>query len=511
MSDEPKPESASRLATLAAESFETIFHKLTPHRQKIRDDAISAWLEGHEDDAVAISRPLLQAVADHPDTPANVRPIFEMLTKPAHQTQAILTVLGVYPIISAFVMAAVNPFVTDIANRAWHDHPSQPLSPSEAALAKLRHADTTLDLDEEARFSGYSQERFDVLEYITGEPPGVMQMLEAYRRGFITEATLRHGIRESRIRDEWADTVVKLRYAPPSPLEAIAGLVKGHLSAADAQEITVEGGLDPKHFEWLHLTAGRPPGAEGLMQLYNRKLIDEQTFTEGIEQSDIQNRWIPELLEMRRYLPPPRTIVAMLHHGAITDAKATELLEWHGVFPDDIALFLAEGHASRTETIKHLALGEVSKLYDARMITLADATLDVEALGYNTEQAGEILALVDSAKERKYREAGITRVHALMVNHRIDVNEAGTDLDKIGVEPGEKALLLKLWQLETASNVRILTLAQIQGSWRRVQMSTEDATRRLIELGYHADDVPALLALALPPTKFNQRTPKDIP
>jgi hypothetical protein len=97
-----------------------------------------------------------------------------------------------------------------------------------------------------------------------------------------------------------------------------------------------------------------------------------------------------------------------------------------------------------------------------------------------------------------------------MVNHRIDTTEASADLDRLGVEPGERDSLLRLWRIETQSNVRILTLAQVQGAWRRSLMSTAEATRRIVEAGYHADDAPYLLALALPPTKFAQRTAKDV-
>jgi hypothetical protein len=434
-----------------------------------------------------------------------------MLTAPEHQTQAVLTVLGVYPIISSFVQAAVQPFVTDVSNTAWSIHPSAPLTPAEAALAKLRNAPTTLSMTDEARKSGTDSERFAVMEYITGEPPGIEQLLELYRRDELSRDDLLKGVRQSRVRDEWFNAVLALRFAPPSPLEVIAGAVKGHLDDGTARTYAEQGGLAPKHFDWVRATAGRPPGTVEMLELLNRGEITEADFAAAVRQSDIQDRWIPELLALRRYVPPVRSIPVMLRHGSITDARATELLKDHGVTDADIPLYLAEGHAAKVEHIKHLALGEVRSLYHARMISHADATLDIEALGYTTQEAAQMLALVDSARARRYQEAAVSRVHALYVTHRIDVTEAQLDLDRMGVDPAERDELLRLWRLETQANVRILTLAQVQGAWRRSVMTTAEASRRIVELGYHADDVPSLLALAISPTHFTQRTPKDLP
>lgn len=505
------PDAQRRLAHVAADTIEHLWTRLAPKRAEMRDAAISEWLEGHEAEAVAIAGPFLKELAADETIPAHVRDVFTLMAEPEHQTQAVLTLLGVYPIISAFVMAAVQPFVNDIAIKAWSGHPTLPLTPQEIALGKLRNTPTGIDLNSEAAASGIDSERLDFLEYITGEPPGLMQLLEAFRRGFIDEGTLHRGVLQSRVRDEWFPTVLALRYAPPSPLEAVAGAVKGHLSDADAEAIAQEGGLDPKHYGWIRATAGRPPGAEGLMQLVNRGVIDEETFAEGIRQSDIQDRWIPELLALRKYLPPPRSIVSMLHHGAITDDDARRLLADHGVQGSDIDIYIAEGHASRTESVKHLALGEVSNLYFAGMVTRAEAAVDVQALGYNADQAEAILNLVDIRRQRRFTEAAVNRVHTLYTGHHIPQSDASNDLDKLGIKPEERDALLRLWTLEMQSNVKNLTLAQVQGAWRRTVIDTPTATGLLVELGYPAALVPALLALALPPSSFPSRTAQDVP
>lgn len=508
---EPPADNSPRFAQLAATAFEAIYHKLAPHRAAARDEAITAWLDGHEADAVALARQVIGDVAAHPDLPDEARPIFDLLLRPEHQTQAVLTVLGIYPIVSAFVMAAVGPFVQDVSNIAWNAHPSIPLPPADAALAVLRNNIDAGFGAHEAAQSGMDQKRFDILVHNTGEPPGLLQLLELYRRGELDEAALLKGVRQSRVRDEWFDAVKALRFAPPGSLEVIAGTVKGHLPDGESRTLFEQGGINPMHYEWMLATAGRPPGAEGLMQLYNRGIIDENTFGEAIRQSDIQNRWIPELLQMRRYLPPPRTIVSMLHHGAIDDAKATELLRWHGVFPDDIALFLAEGHASRTATTKELSLSNVRAMYGDGLITRDVAVVDIVKLGYAQAEAVQIVELVDAQLVQRFRNAAVAHTHTLFVRHRIVQTDASNELDRLGIRPDVRDHLLQIWLIERELNVVPLSLAQCQGAWRRGVMSNGEFANRVRALGHPESDIPFLKALAFPATKFaHARTVADV-
>lgn len=500
---EPPGDTSPRFANLAAQAFEAIHHKLAPHKAKLRDDAISAWLEGHEEDAVAIARQVIADVAAHPDLPAEAKPIFDLMLRPEHQTQAILTVLGIYPIVSSFVMAAVNPYSQDVANLAWAGHPSVPLSPAEIALGVLRNNAHIGDPYKEAAKSGADRDVLDALIYNTGEPPGVMQMLELFRRKEMDEDRLRTGVRQSRIRDEWFEDIVKLRFAPPSGAEAIMGYVKGHINEEDSRKYLEESGTNPVHWEWLKDTAGRPPGAMEMLGLVNRNLMSEEVFAEAIRQSDIQNRWIPFLLELRRYIPPTRSIVSMIRHGAVTDDYAKTLLGYHGVTAEDQVIYLAEGHAQKTLAHKELALGVVKSRYADGLDNREEATTGIEALGYTTAQAHDILELVDAQAVQRYRNAAVAHVHTLYVHHKIPRTEASGKLDALAIRHQVRDELISVWTIEREINVATLSLAQCQGAWRRGVMRDEEFANRVRALGHPDSDIPILKYLAFPPSDFN--------
>lgn len=509
---EPPAASGPRFAQLAAEAFEAIHHKLAPHRAKLRDDAISAWLEGHEADAVALAREVLSDVVQHPDLPAHAKPIFDLMLRPEHQTQAILTVLGIYPIVSSFVMAAVQPYVTDVQNLAWSGHTSLPLSPEEISIGRVKDTLGNIDVYHEGAKSGYDQQRLDVMYLNTGEPPGIMQVLELYRRGLLDVDRVTTAIRQSRIRPEWQDAILDLRYAPPSGAEAIMGLVKGHLDEGAARTIFQESGTDPKHFDWIHATAGRPPGAEGLLGLLNRGLIDEEMFGEAIRQSDIQDRWIPALLAERRYIPPPRSIVPMLRSGAVTEEYARVLMGYHGIIPEDQDIYIKEAHSTKSAAVKELSLGSVRSMYADGMITRDVAIVDVAKLGYPTDLATELVDLVDAQRTAKYRNTIVTHVHSLFVRHRISQVDASNELDRIGVQSKVRDELIKLWLIEQQINIVPLTLAQCQGLWRRGVMDDSEFNTRVRALGHPESDVEYLKALAFPITAGwpYVRTTKDL-
>lgn len=500
--------SRQRLADIAAETFEAVYRKLAPHRAAVRDDAISAWLEGHEADAVALARQVLADVAAHPDMPAEAAPIFDLLLRPEHQTQAILTVLGVYPIVSAFVMAAVQPFVQDISNVAWSRHTSQPLSPAEAALAALRGNWSTDAARAEAALSGVDSDRFDILELNTGEPPGLMQLLEAYRRGFIDEARLVRGIRQSRVRNEWVDVVEKLKYAPVSPGEVLAGVVQGHLDPADAQHRLSLAGIDPDNYDWLFATHGRPPGVVELGALVNREEMSVELWEQAVRESDIKNKYIPFLDLLRRRLMPERTVVSAIRQSVITPEDGATRLRHLGFGPDDVKALVGEASSTKVAHVKELSESQVITLYTERLISKAQAVVRLTVLGYTQDEIDLVVILADHAHVARLQAAGISKVHALYVSHRIDEPTASTDLDTIGVDSEARADLLKLWAAERAANVRTLTLAEMQGLAYRDVWKFATFIEHVTKLGYSKTDARLCYFLAFPVTKQPTNVPE---
>lgn len=152
----------------------------------------------------------------------------------------------------------------------WKLSVSQPLSYQDVAVAYLR-GDASLEAyHEAAKFAGVSVGDANVYLHSIGEPPGTMELLEAYRRGFIDKGTLDRGILQSRTRNEWIPVIEQLRYSPMSTADAVNAAVQNHISQGEAASIAQQNGLEPGHFDTLYQTAGAPLSRTELTELYNR-------------------------------------------------------------------------------------------------------------------------------------------------------------------------------------------------------------------------------------------------
>lgn len=501
MADDVEREPAPPLVAAAEAAFTRAHAANLEASIAAKDASLTNWLEAFESEHAGVLQAVLPRVLAHPDMPPVVRDVLGSITDPAHQTQVILGMAAVYAIVSGFVSAAIQPEMQDVANVSWKLNPSAPLSASDMALALLRHNVEQGAAEKEASLTGITADRLAVLVANTGEPPGVAELLEAYRRGFIDEGELAKGVRQSRVRDEWLPVIEKLRYAPVPASEVLDAAVQNHLSQADGAVRLSYAGLNPDDWDWLYATHGRPPGIGELEQLVNRGELDIGTLEQAIRESDIKDKYIPELVKLRRKIPPMRSIVSAIHQGVLTEQAGTAKLMQLGYNAEDAAMFAKEGAALKHSTTKALTQAQIHALYSERLITRAAADTMLSALGFDATEVGFILALADHERAAKAQASAVARVHTRYVAYKIDRNGAVTALDKIGVDPAGRTDLLGAWDDERATNAPQFTLAQLDGMIHRGLISQSTYRAHVLRLGYTDSDVPLLYELAFPPTK----------
>lgn len=461
-------------------------------------------LEAHEADLAAITAPILAQHVGELDLPEPVRKLFDVLLDPSHQTQFFTALFAVRAIIDQFVFAAIAPLVQDVTNQAWPKlGPNVPLSPAQLALAVVKGKRDAASATRDAAMSGTDANHFGTMVDITGEPIGIQEGLLLYRRGQIDDARLEELVRESRLRVEWLPEVKELRFAPPPAGEVIAGALKQHLDDATARRKLAEAGIQPDNYDWMKATAGRPYGTEQALHLLNRGEIGEARVRQVIAQSDINSEFADDILQLRWYIPPVRSIMPMLRAGAITDDRARQLLAENGVRAEDIPLYIAEGHHTKTEAIKDLSQAQTLRMYGANFITRADAHDRLDALGYDVDTIKLLLDFADEARHERYVNAIVSRVHARYVGYKLTANEVHTALNADGVPPAAITDLLRLWDIERDANYHALTPAAIVGAYRRGEIGPAETKARLIAVGVQEADLHIVVADGYAPTKPN--------
>ena len=174
-----------------------------------------------------------------------------------------------------------------------------------------------------------------------GNAIGLAEALLLLRRGDITAGEWTQVLEYSDLNPKFYTMAGKLRYGEPGAGEVIAGYLKGHLTPAEAGVRLGKAGLDPTNLEWLKATAGRPIGIEQAVHLWYHGEITDAELQQVVAQSDVNTDYLPMVKKSGIYFPPPRTIIALVRQGALTDAQASTLLAGAGVRQQDIGPYIA--------------------------------------------------------------------------------------------------------------------------------------------------------------------------
>jgi len=487
-----------RLARLLADTMSKHKAVSLPAETAARAGLWGVLTEQLEGTAAAAVAQVLGDLADDPDLPGEGRELVRLMTAPAHQTQWLLTIGAAIGILQAGGPAAAAAVLRDIESAAWRRNPTQVLTPEQAAVAVLKNVGSQENLAAEARLSGLNPGRFLALVQMAGNPPGLAELLTLYRRGDISEGRLLTGIRQSELRDEWADEVKRLRYSPPSPEVMLAAAEQHQISEGEAKRVAAEGGLDPAFWSVALKTIGTPPGRDELLELWRRGKISRADVVQGMRESPLKTKYAETLTALKTRVPPPDTIGEMFGKGVIDHGTALNWMADNGIEGPHAAAWLDKNRRTEQAASRDLAKSEVLTLYGARAITRAKAAGLLDQLGYDQGEAGMLLELVDTARLRRTLESAISRTRTLYVGHRIDRSEAAGLLDRLGVPADQRADLLEVWELERAANVRDLTQPQIVQAYRRGLFTRDQAGARLRGIGYEPADAELLVSLATP-------------
>lgn len=369
------------------------------------------------------------------------------------------------------------------------------LAPADLALMTLRGIIPESEGASAAAVSGLDKADFDLLVAATGEPPGLMQLLEAYRRGFVDTSRLERGIRQSRVRNEWIDVVEKLRFTPASASDALRGVIQGHLSDAEGKQLAEWNGLRPEDWGWLVKTEGNPPGVEQMLHLYNRHVVSDQQVEEAIKESRLKNKYIGPVKHLAVTLPQGRQVTQMVGRGTLSHARGTQLLHELGYEPDVATALVESALTDQVAREKQLSAGDISELYHDHAIGEADALKHLESLGYHSANAKLLLHMADVKRARTLQLAALAPIRSAYIARHLTQPEASVEIDKLGIEAKQRDYLLALWNIERFAHRRSLTEAQIVKANMNGLFTDAVAISRLENLGFSGEDAKIILDL----------------
>lgn len=431
-----------------------------------------------------------------------VSPLLGLLKNP------LLEQIFVWQILQAVTTAILTPEIAGLQEEIFRLNPSLQLSVADAVDAVIKdHMSADAGRDE-ALLSGINPERFKILLATSGEPISLDMLLQAWRRDIIGKAgagaesiSLEQGIRESRVKNKWIPVIEKLQFHPIDPATAVEAWVRAQLPEKDARRALYVQGYDTAAQDTLYNVAGRPPGPSELIDLYRRGVIKrdglgphELTLQQGFYETDLKNKWWAPWTKLADYIPPPRTVTAMVREGALTDAQALQFFKDAGLSEALAAAYLAAAHHQKTASEKELAKGDLLQLYADKLIDAKQAAAMLAHLGYSAENAAFLLGYKDFQEAKRLLDQALSRLRGLYIAHKLDKPAALIALDALGVTPAGRDQLLLYWDLERAANVQVITAAEVADLYHYNVIGLDEALLRLQGLGFSADDAWLRLA-----------------
>lgn len=371
------------------------------------------------------------------------------------------------------------------------------LSPADLALANLRGFMDDATLSGYAKQLGISDADMSVLVQNTGEPPGLMQLLEAYRRGFIDQERLVHGIRQSRVRDEWSDVVEKLRYSPMPIADAITAAIRGYITREQAQAIADQGGLLPDQFDVLYHAHGRPIADGQALQLYNRGLMTAEQVRQVVRESDVKDEYVDNVLELSVKLLPYFEVKAILQSGVRDKEWGIKQLMMQGYTADEADAVAAASTTAKTTSLKSITEAQVLQLYEAKDISKDQADELLKNIGYEASESNYVLDATEAKASLAEQSKAVEAVRRTFLVDRITADDARNELDALGVFSGRRDMLIRDWQLERDGIVKVPTEGQWAAAVYYGIVEFDYAVKRLRAMGYTDNDARLLLDIRL--------------
>ena len=367
------------------------------------------------------------------------------------------------------------------------------LSPADAALAVLRGNMTQGEGVKIAAGNGLTAEQFQTLIDNTGEPLGLMELLEARRRGFIDDARLTRGIIQSRIRNEWVDVAKAIAFSPMSTADAVNAVVQNHLSQAQASAIASQNGLEPGAFDTLVQTAGEPLSRTEMEQLYNRGLVTKAQVLQALSESRLKNKYGDLAFQLHEKLLPIRNLAEAVEYGVMPMRAAVQEAMKNGYSESNATTLIQAASARKLQTYRHGIVTAAESLYVDNALSLDDAMTVAKDAGFNDVEATAIFKGAEYKRQARMLNTAVSAVRSKYIMRHLDGPTASSLLDGIGIISNHRDELLAIWDIERSANVATLTEAQIVKAYKKGTIQPDEATARLQNKGFSDADIQILL------------------
>lgn len=190
--------------------------------------------------------------------------------------------------------------------------------------------------------------------------------------------------------------------------------------------------------------------------------------------------------------------------GIWTELQTMQALAAYGFTGPAVTVLLEDWRIDRQLKVsrsthasdRDLTKAEIVSAYKDRIVTKPEAVAHLTLLGYDASEVQTLIALADYAQAKADQADRVAITNARYISGKISDVAAAIALDAAGLTSTRRDALIAKWDLQRLAKQADLTVAQVTAAFVQGVWTDTKAAAYLPRLGYDADEVLTLMALA---------------
>lgn len=473
---------AAKVAEQVVKATLTAKAQSAGHTSAVAQHVMQEFTNHVSDEIRGVLGPLWTRLANDPDTPKELQPLFLSLGARRGQAWAWIGGLvastgvagglgGVFEALLAPTVHATNAALTPAI-----------LNPGDAARARATGRTGGVNIDVELAAAGFDADRISVLTALAENNLTPDVVLELLRRNVIIQHDAAEALRHNGYRDVDISRLLALRTVPLSPADAAAAWARSELTDAQTNDIGALSGVSTEDMHIMRALAGQPPSPEELLFAWRRHIIDESDVDRGIIQGPIRNEWIP-VIKALQWLPLPAEEAAnAVNQGHMSLEDARQAAAENGFKPELFDVIVANaGIPPGPQEALDWVNRELITPEEFRQIFLESRIKN---------------KYIDLYLKARYRFLTLAEIRLLVARGALTREQAIQKLGFIGFTPEDSTAIVDGATAEKTQGTRDLSVTQVLGLRAEGLISPEDASAMLGALGYDEQEVAWIEGLA---------------
>lgn len=524
-----------RMSRLIADALVYTRQRLGPHQAGLAQTVLADFTNHVSDEIRGVMRPVWKDIAEHEETPAELRPLFSALANERGQAWAWIGGNIVGGVMGNALGDLFSNFLNPVVRPIIAAAPTGLLTAQTAATAAARnigHGPADPVFRKEAALNGINGDRFDTLVELSKVLPSPTEVLEMVNRGTITRQVALHVLGRLGFEPGWADAMLALGHSEMTLPDISAMWNRAVVGDDEAVRLGARVGYNETQVRRALELGGEPLPVESLAEAYRRGFIDKARFNRGVIQGPLRTEWFDVLERLTIHRMSPVDAADAVNQGHMSEAEGKKIAFENGLDGNDFETLLATAGAPpgidfATEALNRgfineaqfttmflesriknrygplllrmrtrLVPQETVRLLYRQGVRSREATLETLLQhGFTPDDAGDLIALEESRQDDTTKELTRAQIVQMYDEQILDVDTTRSLLSGLGYSDANVELMVALADVKRTQRFINAAITRIRSAFLTGKIDENEVSLQLDALGVPSSQRDELLTI----------------